>query len=1145
MNKRIQKRDNMNEDECESQSEFEKIILGHTLKTYFESHTQADIQTDSFNFFINHRLKDIVESEGPIEVNLDDDRKFVFCFSNVYFQKPYILNHSERQLCDVTPAECRLRDLTYSGSVICDVSSCILEKNMKTKEYIQTELKCEKRKVLCKIPVMLNSTSCVLNGKSEKDRVELGESINERGGGYFICKGKERVLVSSERSNHNEIYVLKAKDTSKYEILAEIRSMSEQTKHSLLLTMKIMHKKTYIGLPFLSNDVMLSHIIMAFGLGVDEVRRYILKYDSIYKEYGENIILEMIRVRTQENAINILAENSSSLISNKRKYILQILNNELLPHFGLVSNKYKKVLFLLIMLRKIILVETKQRVFDDRDNFSNKRIEVSGNLIGDLFSTLFKRFLKTISMQLEKRPDIQIILNKTNILSVSLYHSFATGNWGIQRSYIRQGVSQIMSRFTNASYLSHIRRVMVPVGKEGKGKSIKIRLIHPSQFGFLCPSESPEGQQCGSVKNLTQFVRVSRGFKTVLIKDILDNFLDTKVKRTFETLFKEREAETYIFIFINGSLYAYINKEDVEYVCSYLKNLRNKKILMYDVSISFRDIDGEIHIFSDEGRLLRPVFVTEKIFSLKQIASMSFDELCEEGIIQYFDSYEIQNQIIAINYQDFKENPNLYTALEIHPCMITSLSTQLLPFPDHTQAPRVTYHCAMGKQAISYPFSNLDYRSDTTMYMLSYPEKPVIQSHSSKYNACDDMSFGCNLIVAIAMYSGFNQEDSVIMNKSAIDRGLLRCFSYKTICVEEKRKSTICSEKIQFIEKELRNQSYNYSKIDQNTGIVRVGQYVGSLDVIVSKLQKNIQKNKNNASDTIWKDSSVTIKPGEEGVVDKVYITTNSDSSKIVKIKIRLEKIPEIGDKVASRCSQKGTIALILPEESMPFSQSGMIPDLIISPLAFISRMTLNQILESYISKSSLKSLKEYFSTPFSEVFSKNILEKILKEDLHLDPTLSEYGNEIFYNGLTGEKMETKVFMGNVFYHRLKHLVSNKLHSRSTGNINVLTRQPLEGRSRDGGLRCGEMEKDTIVSHGCSRLLRERLFNVSDCYYVYVCGRCGFMCPHTKLECNSCKSKNKNKLIPLPFACKLLFHQLQALGLKINLFPNSNNSITS
>jgi hypothetical protein len=416
------------------------------------------------------------------------------------------------------------------------------------------------------------------------------------------------------------------------------------------------------------------------------------------------------------------------------------------------------------------------------------------------------------------------------------------------------------------------------------------------------------------------------------------------------------------------------------------------------------------------------------------------------------DSYQIENFVVAMTKREM-ETKDYYDLCEIHPSCISGLSVSLIPFPDHTQSPRVTYHAAMGKQAIGLPFTNTNYRMDTIHHMLCYPERPIIQSHHSEMNHGSELPFGNNLIVAILTYTGFNQEDSVIMNRAAVERGLFRSFAFKMLVVEEKKRSTVMNEKIALVDEVYRNKSFDYSKVDSN-GIVKVGVYVGVGDVIVSKLQKVVDK----TSKESFYDTSVIIKSGEEGVVDKVYIVNNNDGYKIIKIKIRSYRIPEIGDKVASRCAQKGTISVILNPEDMPFTESGIIPDLIINPLCIPSRMTINQLIECFSAKSSVYKSDKRYSTSFSN-HSKDVIP-YLQEQL-AECGFNRNGNEVMFNGMNGNMFQSDIFIGPTYYHRLKHLVGNKIHARNHGNIQALTRQPLEGRSRDGGLRFGEMERDT------------------------------------------------------------------------------------
>jgi DNA-directed RNA polymerase II subunit RPB2 len=437
----------------------------------------------------------------------------------------------------------------------------------------------------------------------------------------------------------------------------------------------------------------------------------------------------------------------------------------------------------------------------------------------------------------------------------------------------------------------------------------------------------------------------------------------------------------------------------------------------------------------------------------------------------------------------------------------------------------------MSKQALGAYASTHHFRADTVGYLMSGMEQPVVKTHFSEMVGYNELPAGNNLIVAIACYSGFNQEDSVIFNKSSLDRGVFRTFQYKSITVEEKKRTSHCMETIGFVAEEYRTRSYNYGKLRPD-GIVKTGVYIGPGDVIVSRMIHRPTRTGKEISDT-----SLVVKNGEEGYVDKVFVSISPDGYKMVKIKIRTMKIPEIGDKVVSRCAQKGTIGIVLSQEDMPFTLSGITPDLIMNPHAIPSRMTMNQLLECLGAKSAVMKGKFRYSSAFTH-HSQNILEELCQE-LH-SCGFQRHGHERMMNGFTGEMMDASIFIGPTYYQRLKHLVSGKIHARNHGNVQMLFRQPCEGRSKEGGLRFGEMERDAIISHGASRFLVERLFDMSDPFQIPVCTECGCI-PHQHDRCDLCYQKNPTmspkgvQMVPLPYACKLLFQELMAMGIKINV----------
>ena len=1113
------------------EKDFEDNILENVFKSFYEEEPASLLQINSFNNFINFKLPRIIEQESCITSKIDNFKSFRVFFSNIVFEKPFIVDHS-RTIRYIHPAECKLRDITYQGQLYADINTCYIERDPKTNETSITNYVNHRRKQICKIPVCVGSNYCNLYGKSKESLVSLGECPHDVGG-YFIIKGKERCIVSQQRGVYNYPFVFFQKGHH----YLELRSMSIDTKHSVLIQMKMEEKKIVMAIPYVSSDISLGILLRAYGISYEELKLIVQHIYDEEDEFTEQLFLEYLRCKDKEEAIDVIAEHVVCSVKkeNKGKFVLQILQHEILPHLGLYCNDSLKITSFLLMMKKLVFVTLGKLTPDDRDNIKHKRIEGCGVLISDLFTTLLKRFSRTMITQLEKRQDLIIITNKLSMLTLGLSVCFATGNWGLQKSsYLRQGVSQVLSRLTYCSYLSHLRRFMVPSAIK-ESKDTKLRSINLSEIGFICPSESPEGQQVGVVKQMSSFVHLTLYSDNAFVKKVIEELQDTNCM--FENLYTtSKENISIVFIFLNGVLISFT--KNVLSVLNQLSYLKKNEILDSDVSFLYNKEEKQIDIYCDEGRLKRPLLTRKHFPTMMDLKMKSFGELVNDGHIIYLDTYEAESSVIAFSYQEFISNNN-FEYLELHPSVISSLSMGLIPFNDHTQAPRNTYHCAMGKQAIGLPFTNLEYRSDTTMHIMHYPEKPIIQSHHSLYNNGSNLPFGVNLVCLVSSYTGYNQEDSLILNQGAIDRGILRITTYKTLSVEEKKKNTLSVEVIKRVSPEFQNISYNYNKVDDN-GIIKKGQFISIGDVIVAKLTKLHDKKKDDC--VRWKDTSVICKSGEEGWVSDVYITTNQDGYKLVKIKVATMRIPRIGDKLASRCAQKGTISCILPEVDCPFSESGIIPDVIISPLAFPSRMTINQILEGFLSKLSVNKVNVLYCTSFSK-HSTNIIDSTLsgrKTTIYDEEKDKDLGKEWFRNGFTGERFKCKLSVGCVYYHRLKHLVDLKLHSRNTGSKVFLTRQPLEGRSRSGGLRMGEMERDCLLSQGVSSFLRERLFLMSDPFTISVCYGCGYMIDRqADNTCRICKKFDSVRTVPIPYAAKLLIQQLFALNLKINIFPKT------
>ncbi len=508
---------------------------------------------------------------------------------------------------------------------------------------------------------------------------------------------------------------------------------------------------------------------------------------------------------------------------------------------------------------------------------------------------------------------------------------------------------------------------------------------------------------------------------------------------------------------------------------------------------------------------------------------LTFTGALQQGLIEFLDVEEEETAMIAMQLSDLRrrEYSFTYTHCEIHPSMILGVCASIIPFPDHNQSPRNTYQSAMGKQAMGVYASNYPLRMDTLAHVLYYPEKPLVTTRSLEYLHFKELPSGSNVIVAIACYTGYNQEDSVIMSQSSIDRGLFRSVFYRTyndhLKPTKRFKETfeVPSEGIAALK------SGNYNKLDVD-GLICPGTRVSGDDIIIGKVTSEVEVLAQEAqSANPRRDSSTACRHAESGIVDQVMMTTDSEGNSFTKVKLRSIRIPQIGDKFASRHGQKGTVGMTYRQEDLPFTVEGIVPDVIMNPHAIPSRMTIGHLIECLGSKIACFRGEEGDGTPFQDV-----TVDLLCKELH-SLRYQSRGNEVMYNGHTGRKLDRLIFLGPTYYQRLKHLVDDKIQSRSRGKVQILTRQPTEGRSREGGLRFGEMERDCMISHGAARFLKERLLDASDRYIVPICELCGLIAianyRANTYECKSCENTTKICMVEMPYACKLLFQELMAM----------------
>ncbi|ORD99056.1 RPB2 [Hepatospora eriocheir] len=851
---------------------------------------------------------------------------------------------------------------------------------------------------------------------------------------------------------------------------------------------------------------------------------------------------EAAPIQDQQSALDFIGKRSAQVGLSRDKRIEHakiLLAKEFLPHIG--SREFletRKAYFLGYMINKMVSVLLKRRSVDDRDHYGKKRMDLSGAMLAGLFRVLFKKMCAETAKHMQKcvetNRDFNLAIGlKCSIITTGFKFALATGNWGDQMkgSNSKAGVAQVLNRYNFISTLSHLRRVNTPLNKGDK--LAPPRQLHNTYWGMICPTETPEGQACGLVKNLSLMAYISVGKPAGPIIEILEEF---GVERL-----EEISSPTNTKVFVNG-IWIGITNVPIE-LLTYLRNLRRHGQLYFETSIVFDIQEDELRIVSDSGRPCRPLFivennellVTEKdLDSLRQI-QMKWDDLIISGKIEYLDVEEEETVLIAMSIEELykqKNDPNSlirYTHCEIHPSMILGIAASTIPFPGHNPSPRNTYQSAMGKQAVGISSTNYVKRFDSLTNILIYPQKPLVTTRSMEYLKYKELPSGQNCIVAIACYTGYNQEDSIIMNRAAIDRGLFRSFIYRTYSDQEKMARPGMIEKIGRVDKQAvyNIKNCNYDKLE-NDGVICPGTYVTGDDILIGKVTPtlDIEKSTKESQFYMFIDDSTSMRRNEKGIVDKVVVTTK-DGYRFFKVKIRSLRIPERGDKFASRHAQKGTIGIILDQEDMPFTCEGIIPDIIINPHAIPSRMTIGHLLECLLGKVSALSGEEGDATPFTKVSVEEISSK-LREFNYQD-----CGYEVMHNGMTGYKLKASIFIGPTYYQRLKHMVDDKMHGRARGPLQVLTRQPVEGRSRDGGLRFGEMERDCMISHGTAAFLKERLLDVSDTYTAYVCNSCGLfaIAGEDFYECKNCSNHTNISKVEIPYAFKILIQELMAMNI--------------
>lgn len=1173
------------------------------LESYFRGQYLERLvrhQIESYNHFINYQIQRTIQMFNPLIVRSENDYvehedKYMLeihiSFLNFKMYPPQIYENNGATKT-MFPQEAKLRNFTYASAMVVDIQIQYVIRNTTSMDTPRIITKILPKINIGKMPIMIKSSICVLNQSKYLDPRVVGECPMDCGG-YFIIKGSEKIVLGQERAAENRVYCFFEKNTTKWDWYAEIKSVPDSKCISpkqieVLISSKNngFGKGIYVNIPRIKKPIELFVLFRALGvisdkaicqhiiLDVeDESNHELLKLlqasiidANKYTNYEEAI--QHITAYVAYTPINMDREKG---YAKKREFALEVIENDLFPH---CKTKSQKLYYLGYMVKK--LLQTSMGLFpaDDRDSYINKRIELTGTLLNNLFRNYFNKLVKEMQKQIIREinngswrsmDDFENIINMTNIYKImksttienSINRALATGDFSIkQSSSSKVGVAQVLNRMTYMASLSHLRRINTPL--ENSGELIAPRKLHNTTWGYLCAVESPEGGSIGIVKNISFMAHITIPTSSIALYDIILPLVTQIDVNTPTKLFFKKPK-----VFING---CWVGVTDTPFeLYNEIKDKKYRGIINIYTSVIFDCKLLEIRVCNDGGRLTRPVLrvknnralLTQDVLEKLERKEIGWNDLLtncriQDSVIEYIDVEEQCQSMIAMrskeHYLQSLDAKINYTHCEIHPSTIFGILASCIPFPENNQAPRNTYQTCQAKQAIGVYSLNFDKRMDKTSHVLSYPSKPLVETRLLNFIKLNNVPSGHQIHVAIMTYTGYNQEDSILINKGSVDRGLFMETVYHT---EKDTDENIIRDEIIRCkpdpEKTKGIKFGNYSKLDAN-GFVPENTFIQNRDVIIAKIVP-IKENRNDPTKPIkYEDQSKIYKTDEETYIDKNYTGRNGDGYNQAKVRLRTLRKPVIGDKFSSKAGQKSTVGLIVEEHNMPFTKNGLRPDIILNPHAIPSRMTIAQLKETILGKVLLELGLFGDGTSFGNMSVRTIINELQRVGYE------SYGNEVMYDGMTGEQLEASIFIGPTYYMRLKHMVNDKVHSRSTGAVTGLTRQACEGRSINGGLRVGEMEKDALLSHGMSSFLRDRFYNCADKFEIYVCNRCGMTSIYNDGSaakgggggggkgrsvygsdmnihlCKTCNNTTDFSKVQIPFACKLLFQELQAIN---------------
>ncbi|KAL7157925.1 hypothetical protein ABFS83_02G108600 [Erythranthe nasuta] len=1081
---------------------------------------------NSFNYFVRTKIKKIVQANDLIASTKDPS--IYLRYKDVRIGEPtLVLDGVSEQL---TPQKCRILDTTYNAPIYVNIEYVTVKNKLK-----KTETK--KDVIIGRMPIMLRRCCCILFGKDEEELAKYGECPLDPGG-YFVVRGNEKVVLIQEQLSKNRIII----DTdTKGCVQASVASITEKIKSRTVI--RIEREKIYVDLNKKARKVPIMIVFKAMGMESDQEVFQMMGRDPRYSELllpSIEVQLDCLKegVHNQRQALDFLEQ--------KDEHALSILRHTFLANIPADQDNFRpKCIYVAVMMRRMMDAILNKDAMDDKDYMGNKRLELSGQMLSLLFEDLFKSMNEQACLEIDKKIGKgnryrQFDISQTivqNRITLGLENALSTGNFVATRFGLnRKGMAQAVIRMSYISTVSHMTRILPQFEKSRKVSGP--RALQPSQWGMLCPCDTPEGDSCGLVKNLALMTHVTMDED----EGPLISLCYTLGVESFEYLSGEEVhmPNSYLIVF-NGLIIGKHRRP--QRFSNAMRTLRRAGKIGEFISIFVNEKQRCVYIASDGGRVCRPLVIADKGVSrikehhMKELKDgiRTFDSFLKDGLVEYLDVNEENNALIALYEDNTKEKT---THIEIEPFTILGVCAGLIPYPHHNQSPRNTYQCAMGKQAMGHIAYNQYCRTDTLLCLLVYPQRPLLTTRTIELVGFDKLGAGQNATVAVMSYSGYDIEDAIVMNKSSLDRGFGRCIVMKRMVSVCQKYENGTSDRILKPQREEKDADKMQSLDDD--GLAAPGLTIRANDIYINKYSPTVTRAPVNFPRALPDSSYMPSREfhkasvGETAVIDRVVLFSDRDNNMRIKFMTRQTRRPEVGDKFSSRHGQKGVCGTIVQEEDFPFSERGICPDLIMNPHGFPSRMTVGKMIELLGSKAGVSCGRFHYGSAFGEPSGHADKVETISETL-VKHGFSYNGKDFLYSGITGEPLQAYIFMGPVYYQKLKHMVIDKMHARGHGPKTMMTRQPTEGKSNNGGLRMGEMERDSLIAYGASMLAYERLMLSSDPFVVQVCRKCGLMGHYNfKIKtaiCSMCKNGENISTMNLPYACKLLFQELQSMNI--------------